>query len=217
MGILVSAAQAARLVDRHERIVRWHRERGDFPNARKGPRGAWLIDTDDLASIAGWTIDREELAKLELRQRRGHSGLVARVEALEARMRSLEARLAAQSVATFASAATSPHRDSLPALPAIDVLPHPHPLDSRLSASQGHSGAFSHKTSAARWLARHGVNEHTPKSWRGWPPDELTPTAVLDFALETQRAARARGDWRVAWRLARCDDPLCACRDAIEG
>lgn len=74
---------------------------------------------------------------------------------------------------------------------------------------------FRTKTDAARWLGRHGVNELTPKSWRGWPPDELTPAAVLAFALDVWRDARARGDWRVTWALRRCTDDTCVCQDML--
>lgn len=236
MGILVSAAEAGRLVDRHERIVRWHRDRGDLPNARKGPRGAWLIDVDDLARIEGWTVDRERLAQLELGQRRTAGGMVARLEALERRVRELEARLTAQ-------------RDRQAAVPLSGDVGYPQPSESPYSASQGHSaqiglsedarhilsdyptartvaladrgaGAplrFKTKTDAARWLGRHGINETTPKTWQGWPPDELTPAAALSFALDLQRNARAAGNWRVSWSLRRCDDALCVCRELLDG
>jgi hypothetical protein len=74
---------------------------------------------------------------------------------------------------------------------------------------------FRTKTDAARWLGRHGINEATPKTWRGWPPDELTPAAALAFALDLQRDARARGDWRVSWTLRRCTDEACVCRELL--
>ncbi len=214
MGILVSAAVAGRLVDRHERIIRGRIERGDLPNARKGSRGQWLIDVDDLAAIPGWVVDREELARLELRTRRGHAGLVARVEQLEARVRMLEARLAAQVTPLLASAPTSTHDDRHAAATRSDMQVYPARSDLPLSASQGHSAQFSHKTAAAKWLAEHGVNPYTARSWRGWPPEELTPRGVLRFAIETRE--RSAGDWRVTWRLRRCDDPACVCRELLD-
>lgn len=75
---------------------------------------------------------------------------------------------------------------------------------------------FRTKSDAARFLSRHGINELTPKSWRGWPPDELTPAATLAFALGIQQDAIARGDWRVTWRLRRCTDGACDCQEMVE-
>jgi len=75
---------------------------------------------------------------------------------------------------------------------------------------------FRTKTDAARWLGRHGINsETTPKTWRGWPPDELTQAGALAFALDVWRDARARGDWRVTWALRRCDDGACVCQEML--
>jgi hypothetical protein len=94
MGILVSAAEAGALVGRHERMVRWHiTTRRDLP-ARKH-QGQWQVNTDDLARVSGWVVDRERLARLDLRQSRSASGLVARVETLEQRLRAMETRLRA--------------------------------------------------------------------------------------------------------------------------
>ena len=229
----ITIAQAAYLVRRNERAVRWHVGKGHL-TPHIGADGHMRLDVEALAGVRGWRVDPARLAELRAADGRTAEALDSRICALEARVRDLEARLAAQ-------------RDQRAALPLSDVLGYPQPSDSALSALQGHSpriglsddarhilserraptvaladrgdGAplrFKTKSDAARWLARHGVNEHTPKSWRGWPPDELTPTAVLDFALEIQEAATARKDWRVTWRLARCGDPLCVCRDLIE-
>lgn len=63
---------------------------------------------------------------------------------------------------------------------------------------------FRRKTDAARWLARHGIDETTPQTWQGWLPDELTPAVALAFALDLQRAAQASGNWRVSWCPGRC-------------
>lgn len=92
MGVQVSAAEAATLVGRHERIVRGRIYAGDLPSARKGSHG-WLIDTDDLARINGWTVDRDRLALLEGKQRRSPAGLLATVEALTAELRQAHEQL----------------------------------------------------------------------------------------------------------------------------
>ncbi|HET9109934.1 MAG TPA: hypothetical protein VFN78_03820 [Ktedonobacterales bacterium] len=94
MGIFVTATDAAKLIHRSERMVRWHiSEKRDLPAKKRDH--AWLINTDDLARVPGWRVDREALARLELKQSRSYGGLVARVEAMEARARSLERHIAA--------------------------------------------------------------------------------------------------------------------------
>ena len=98
---------------------------------------------------------------------------------------------------------------------SIETLYGPPPV-SLADRGAGAPLRFKTKTDAARWLVRHGVNsESTPKTWRGWPPDELTPLAALTFTLDVWRDARARGDWRVTWALHRCDDGACVCHDML--
>jgi hypothetical protein len=50
VGVKVSAAQAAQLVGRNERIVRGWIAAGKV-KAEKGPDGKWHIDTDDLQAV----------------------------------------------------------------------------------------------------------------------------------------------------------------------
>lgn len=235
MGILVSAAEAGALVDRHERVVRQHIQDGGLP-ARKDARGRWQIDVEDLARVPGWIVDRERLARLELRQRRSHAGLVERTEALESRLRTLESHLRAiESSLERLGQIGPPHPPAPPAAPRepkdeddssdSDEEPDPNPpltyrgpptvtlLDRGPDAPQ----FFRTHADAARWLERHGVSALTPKSWPGWRHATLTPVEVLRFASERQRAAVAAGNWRVTWRLRRCDDPQCVCQDRLDG
>lgn len=243
MGILVSAAEAGALVDRHERVVRQHIHDGGLP-ARKDARGRWQIDVEDLARVPGWIVDRERLARLELRQRRSHAGLVERTEALEGRLRTLEGQLRLVLERLERLGQSAPPRPPLtpPAAPPAapreptddddssdssdsDEEPDPHPpltyrgpptvtlLDRGPDAPQ----FFRTHADAARWLERHGVSALTPKSWPGWRHVTLTPVEVLRFASERQRAAVAAGNWRVTWRLRRCDDPQCVCQDRLDG
>lgn len=72
-------------------------------------------------------------------------------------------------------------------------------------------GAFRTHADAARWLARHGVNEHTPKTWRGWQDVPLEPRPILEDAISRYDP----GNWRITWRLARCGDPACVCHELL--
>ena len=243
MGILVSAAEAGGLVDRHERVVRQRIQDGDLP-ARKNARGQWQIDVDDLARVPGWVVDRERLARLELRQRRSHAGLVSRTEALEARLRGLEshqrsideqlARLLERLSPPGAPRPPTPPSPREPEQPSGDEDPDPDELSDLSDLSNmplAYRGpptvtlldrgpdapqAFRTLADAARWLARHGVNPLTPKDWPGWKHVERTPVEVLRFAIERQRLAVAGRNWRVQWRLARCEDGQCVCHDWLE-
>jgi hypothetical protein len=228
MGILVSAAEAGALVDRHERVVRQHIQDGGLP-ATKDARGRWQIDVEDLARVPGWIVDRERLARLELRQRRSHAGLVARTEAMESRLRALENHLRAIERSLERLGQAGPPRPPAspahePEAPSDDEEPDPEPpltyrgqptvtlLDRGPEAPQ----VFRTHADASRWLERHGVSALTPKSWPGWRHVTLTPVEVLRFATERQRAALAEGNWRVTWRLRRCDDAQCVCQDRLD-
>lgn len=272
VGMRVSAAAAAQLVHRHERVIRRRVARGDL-TAHKDEQGHWAIDVDDLAAI--WRVDPEQLAALQVAAGRTPSGILAQLQAAQASLRverdarrALEQRMTAlervitraagitpegwQTLARDDTAVASPDGQQaaweyqsvgegaalsdLPRSASGDVLASRHGLSHGLSPDARHVLSsygperpvaladdgrgdplrFANKTSAARWLLRHGLNsETTPKSWRGWPPDELTPTGALAFALDVWRDARARGDWRVTWRLHPCDDPQCVCQTLL--
>lgn len=92
MGIHVKLPEAAQLVGRHERIVRWHLGRGDFPGAVKQGR-AWRIDIDDLERIPGWTVDRGRLAELEAQEGRTPGGILARLASIERELDAMKTRL----------------------------------------------------------------------------------------------------------------------------
>lgn len=226
MGILVSAAEAGLLVGRHERMVRWHiTTRRDLPG-RKSAQGQWLVDVDDLTRVPGWVVDRERLAKLELRQTRSHGGLVARMEALETRIRQQEAHIRALQE-RLRQLNNEDNEDGDP--PPGDPAPAPTPTPP--ASPSGYRGpstvtladrgpgvplAFRTRADAARWLERHGVmSAKTPPSWRGWHNVTLTPTAVLTFALHLRQEATAQRDWRVDWHLRPCDDAACVCHDLL--
>jgi hypothetical protein len=74
-------------------------------------------------------------------------------------------------------------------------------------------GDFPNRAQAAQWLARHGVNVLNPKNWHGWKSVELTPRAVMRLAMGIQQTAR----WRIPWRLVRCEDETCVCREMLDG
>jgi len=98
---------------------------------------------------------------------------------------------------------------------ARTLPPVAQPSDFHYSASGGHSDAPAWRTytDAARWLEQHGVAMNTARQWytqaRGAIP--LERSAILRDAL--QRAGA--GDFRVPWRLHRCDDPHCPCAQLL--
>lgn len=98
VGVRVSAYEASRLVDRHERVVRGRIARGDLPAIKEG--NTWRIDVDDLERIPGWQVDRDRLARLESERRVATSPstleeLAARVTTLQREVRALHRRISA--------------------------------------------------------------------------------------------------------------------------
>lgn len=84
------------------------------------------------------------------------------------------------------------------------------------AAQHGHlacasPGAFRTHADAGRWLALHGVNKHTPKTWRGWQDVPLEPRPILEDAISRYDP----GNWRITWRLVRCGGPACVCRELL--
>lgn len=91
MGVKVTAEQAGQLVDRHERIVRWHIKRGTLPAVKRGT--SWRIDVDDLERVPGWTVNRQRLGELQHRDSRTAESMAARLNALEREVAALRTRL----------------------------------------------------------------------------------------------------------------------------
>src|SRR5258706_5381404 len=92
MSIEVKLAEAAALVGRHERIVRWHILTRKDLRARKEGR-TWLIDTDDLERVPGWKVDRGRLAELQMAERSSSEQLLTRLQVLESELRLVKTRL----------------------------------------------------------------------------------------------------------------------------
>jgi hypothetical protein len=107
VGLLVSAAEAARLCGVNEHTVREWITKGRLPAAPAGPRtkrpkhGAqgpvgpsrWQINTDDLARVAGVLLSRDALAMLEAQRGRTQAGILARLETQERELQALRARV----------------------------------------------------------------------------------------------------------------------------
>lgn len=209
MVLKVTAAQAGYLVDRHERIVRWHIGRGDLAAAKKG--NAWAIDVDDLERVPGWQVNRDRLAELQVQDARTAEGLAAtvarlasEVAALRSRVRMLESSQNApvtrsEAILTEQTASTTHH-----------IAPMPPERPATVYVATG-AGSFRTRADAGRWLAQHGINESTVKTWPGWRDVELEPRTVLLLALSLYDP----GNWRITWRLHRCADPACVCRELL--
>ena len=206
MGILVNAKQAAQLVNRDERIVRWHlRTKRDLPAEKVGH--AWLIDTDDLERVPGWHVDRKRLARLAAQPLVAGSSLTVseQLDALRQQVDELRALVRALSLASVSVSSS--------ARPAV---PPPAPREAQAFSmtytAPAAGGAFRTRADAGRWLMRHGIHsEGTPKTWPGWRDVVLEPRAVLQLALSLYDPAQ----WRITWRLHRCDDPACVCRELL--
>jgi hypothetical protein len=231
MALTVSAAQAAWLVDRHERIVRNHVTRqpgtaGYLPAVKQGH--TWAISTDDLERVPGWRVDAQRLRQLEAADARTVDSQVARITALETRMRSLETRLALVERMRLSGVDIAPdplsgdsdnaagrqvssHAAIPPLAPVHALAEPPSPSFSLTYRTPEMPATFRTHADAGRFMARHGVNERTVKSWPGWRSVELTPRAVLDLALTLYNPT----NWRITWRLQRCDDPTCVCREML--
>lgn len=230
MGLKVTAEQAGQLVDRHERIVRGHVKDGSLPAEKHG--NAWRIDVDDLEQIPGWRIDRARLATLQERDARTAESLAVRVSTLErqlraaeTRIRLLEARLSGNGVADTSPNAPGWKSDRAPyTYPSSDIDP-PETTEASYTRAytpilarplpSAHAGAFRDHAEAGRWLARHGVNEHTAKSWPDWRATPLTPRDVLEDAIHRRQEADRAGNWRVKWQLYQCSDAACVCHELL--
>lgn len=221
MGLRVTAAQAAALVDRHERIIRWHIRRGTLPAVKEGR--AWAIDVSDLEAVPGWRINRDRLGDLEARDARSAATLAARVATLERDVQALRARIRALEAGGGTGTATSgpvargePNLSEWnggealsPSRLAGEPVARPY---SMTYAAPAAAGTFKTRSDAARWLVRHGIaSESTPKTWPGWRDVELEPRAVLTLA----RSLWEPGNWRITWRLHRCEDGECVCRELL--
>jgi hypothetical protein len=216
----VKLSEAAWLVHRHERIVRWHilpppTGRGDLP-ARKVD-SVWQIDTDDLERVPGWHVDPQRLQQLVQRDAQTAEQLSAKVARLEAELQTLRARvrtLEALQTATTTTTTIAPV-DALAGrgspVDPVGVESYVPPAFSLKYTSPAASATFRTHTDASRWLDRHGVPINTSKGWPGWRQVVLEPRAVLQDALSRFDPE----NWRISWRLHQCDDVLCVCRELL--
>lgn len=205
--VKVSASEAAYLVNRHERIVRGRIKRGELPATKE--RNAWRIEVDDLERIPGWHVDRGRLAQLEERSARSVETMAARLASVERELRDVRARLRALELRGTSPPVSddAPYLETPESHPTALLVQQP-PREAYIGTS---SGAFKTHADAARWLARHGVRELTPKTWPGWRAVELTPAAVLRLAISLCDVS----NHRITWRLQRCDDLACICGELL--
>lgn len=85
----LTVSQAAYLVRRNERAVRWHIGKGHLtPTA--GDDGHARLDLDAVASVRGWRVDPARLAELHAEERQTTQAMDERLRDLERRVLTLE-------------------------------------------------------------------------------------------------------------------------------
>lgn len=183
----VTATEAADMTGLSERTIRRMIAAGTLPARRVNAR-------------------RYEIAVADLPERKADplAALQAEVAALR---REVDALKRSQARSDGHSAVV-PRLDPSPYLPsasAIVARPSVSPVTSAVSTFRTHADA-------ARWLVRHGIkSEKTPSDWTGWRDVPLEPRAVLLNAISRQDAT----NWRISWRLSRCDDASCVCAEML--
>lgn len=213
MSVKLNAAQAALLVGHHERMVRWHVKRGSLP-AKKAPTGVWEIDIRDLERVPGWRVDPARLTLLRGRDGAGaSSGLVERLDAIERDVQSMSESFSVVVGWVRRSILGKSGEPSSESSALMEALGQQAPAASKTSPLQpgAISVVFRQRAEAGRWLSRHGVNEFTPKTWRGWREVPLESRAILEDAV----ARCDPGNWRITWRLHRCGDNMCVCHELL--
>ena len=215
VGRLVSVAQAAQLAHKSEHTVRYRIDSGALV-AQINEAGHMRIDVEALARVPGWRVDEALLGRLDQRDQPAEvTRLLGVVAAMEARLRAMERRVE-RLERQERQAPMEPSTDA-PTVESLSERPERGPRTVTLAdRGAGRVLTFATAAAAARWLVRHGVHsEYTPRTWPGWPPRPLTREAALTFAQTLEMEARARGNWRVTWRLRHCDDPLCVCQNQL--
>lgn len=87
--MLVRISEAAYLVHKDQRAIRWHMEQGHL-HAQMGADGHARIDTGELATVRGWRIDPDRLGELQEQGERQRGALADRLRVVEARLVALE-------------------------------------------------------------------------------------------------------------------------------
>lgn len=243
MSLEVTAVQAAYLAHVSEQTVRKWIQTGRLPArkvAKSGQPAAWSIAVDGLALMPGVKVDADRLRELELGEAHTAEGLAARVSILERQLRAAEQRIRTLEARQSAGAPSSAFADASPGAlewksggldatyPYPDVWSGEAPESAHRRAptaileasprrplSSNVAGGLRTFADAGRWLARHGVNERTPKTWQDWRATELTPRGILEDAIRRRAEADRAGNWRVMWRLEQCGDPGCVCRELL--
>lgn len=222
MGVKVTAAQAAALVSRHERIVRGHVKRGDLPAIKEG--SSWRIDVDDLAHVPGWRVDPVRLADVQARDARTASSLAVRVEQLEKQLADAMRRIRALELRTVSPYAPVARLEGAGvgsdfASPVARVEPSRPPV--------GPLGAT--RTSGERGIPlvtfakSHGVSPGTAANQRGAGAIHVVsvadPTRSDSHEKHLVTPDLRRGnleEWHARSQLTKeCADPTCPCHDIL--
>lgn len=210
----VTARQAAELTGLNERTIRRMIERGQL-HATKAAPNRYLIDTRDLPP-------RRRSRTQELRE------LTEAITALRRDLDALRRRITLLEVTRPPEYPPAPARAESERVESEQVssirLPRARPPVDLLSASfssertaEAPNGPFTTVASAARYLARHGINPLTPKNWT-WLRDDLAERATLDadtLLRQVRAHIAAVGRRGGALLLHTCDDVACACHRVL--
>ncbi len=191
----------------------------DPKTLRRWIKAAGMTATRGESDAREWHLTQAQVDRLaRLHARGGGASTVGRLEELEREIRELKAHIASIKRQNAREGHLEVQETALPD-PVVSPYHFDPPRQPDSAPTRGYAltygtdapAVFSHRADAGRWLARHGVNELTPKTWPGWRAVELTPRAVLALALSLMDTS----NHRVTWRLRRCDDDACVCRELL--
>lgn len=219
MGQLVTTAQAAALVGRHERNVRRRIALGELPAQKDGAAG-FRIDSDDLAAIPGWRVDRALLARIAADERATPSVLAARLGEVEHELADLRLRVRAIEGRPLIGAPSTPDAPQRPTAPATMYAPV-EPLRPSYGAYIATDGA---RVLLGPFADRHGVPATTAKSQalsqHAYPitsaPRPNRPGQREHYLADTDQQRAALAYWRAgAPGYHECDESGCLCHEAF--
>lgn len=184
--MLVSVSQAAYLVRRDQRAVRYAIAKGRL-RAQVGEDGYTRLDTEDLGRVRGWTVDPDRLAEVAAEDGRTARSLSARLAALERRIAQLE-RIIRETARSDGQEGASDDRGAT--LTPVSASNGVATVSARYRAIPARRAGLpplpDGLVSVASFAEAHGI---PPQTWRK--------------ALQVGRLPTVEGEWRVGRALTR--------------